>query len=43
MENKEKELIISKFRRADSWRFANYLIYKKLMESAKKTIKTEEK
>jgi hypothetical protein len=39
MEEKEKELLIVSCRRADSWRFANYLIYKKLMESAKKETK----
>jgi hypothetical protein len=39
MEDEEKELILVKFRRADSWRLANYLL---LMESVEK-IKKQKK
>lgn len=32
----EKQMLISKLRRADGWRFADYLIWKHLIDSAEK-------
>jgi len=36
MTEQEKEIMILKFRRTDSWRFADYLFWRYLVESAEK-------